>query len=77
MGPAVGIDSTTLKAKGGVWHKRDREAGVVPLQKGFTRMLSHIILFLRANFPFSFNPAKEKINGRGRYFNFGKSKKGE
>ena len=30
MGRAAAIDSTTLKAKGGVWHKRDRQAGVVP-----------------------------------------------
>ena len=29
-GRAVAIDSTVLGAKGGVWHKKDREAGVVP-----------------------------------------------
>jgi hypothetical protein len=29
-GRAVAIDSTTLQAKGGVWHKKDKEAGVVP-----------------------------------------------
>jgi hypothetical protein len=29
-GRAVAIDSTALRAKGGVWHKKDREAGVVP-----------------------------------------------
>jgi hypothetical protein len=29
-GRAVAIDSTPLHARGGVWHKRDREAGVVP-----------------------------------------------
>src|SRR5215216_658562 len=29
-GAAVAIDSTVLPAKGGVWHKQDREAGVVP-----------------------------------------------
>jgi Transposase DDE domain len=27
---AAAIDSTVLRAKGGVWHKKDREAGVVP-----------------------------------------------
>jgi Transposase DDE domain len=27
---AVAIDSTPLHARGGVWHKKDREAGVVP-----------------------------------------------
>jgi hypothetical protein len=26
----VALDSTTLRAKGGVWHKKDREAGIVP-----------------------------------------------
>jgi hypothetical protein len=26
----VALDSTVLWAKGGVWHKKDREAGVVP-----------------------------------------------
>ncbi len=29
-GRAAAIDSTTLRARGGVWHKRDREAGIVP-----------------------------------------------
>lgn len=29
-GAAVAIDSTVLRARGGVWHKKDREAGVVP-----------------------------------------------
>ncbi len=29
-GHAVAIDSTVLRARGGVWHKQDREAGVVP-----------------------------------------------
>ena len=29
-GRAVPIDSTVLQAKGGVWHKKDREAGKVP-----------------------------------------------
>jgi hypothetical protein len=29
-GRAVAIDSTTLAARGGVWHKKHREAGVVP-----------------------------------------------
>ena len=29
-GRAVAIDSTTLRARGGVWHKKDREKGVVP-----------------------------------------------
>lgn len=29
-GRAVAVDSTTLRARGGVWHKKDREAGVVP-----------------------------------------------
>lgn len=29
-GRAVAIDSTILRAKGGVWHKKDREQGVVP-----------------------------------------------
>jgi hypothetical protein len=29
-GQAAAIDSTPLRAKGGVWHKKDREAGVVP-----------------------------------------------
>jgi Transposase DDE domain len=29
-GRAVALDSTPLRARGGVWHKKDREAGVVP-----------------------------------------------
>ncbi len=29
-GRAAAIDSTVLRAKGGVWHKKDREANVVP-----------------------------------------------
>lgn len=29
-GTAAAIDSTILTARGGVWHKKDREAGVVP-----------------------------------------------
>lgn len=29
-GRAVAIDSTVLRARGGVWHKRDRQAGEVP-----------------------------------------------
>ena len=29
-GKAAAIDSTALRAKGGVWHKKDREAGIVP-----------------------------------------------
>ena len=29
-GRAVALDSTVLQAKGGVWHKKDRERGVVP-----------------------------------------------
>jgi hypothetical protein len=29
-GRAAAIDSTVLKALGGVWHKKDRDAGVVP-----------------------------------------------
>jgi len=29
-GRAVAIDSTVLRARGGVWHKKDREANVVP-----------------------------------------------
>ena len=29
-GRAVSIDSTVLRSKGGVWHKKDREAGKVP-----------------------------------------------
>lgn len=30
QGPAVAVDSTALRARGGVWHKAQREAGVVP-----------------------------------------------
>lgn len=29
-GRAVALDSTVLRARGGVWHKKDRQAGVVP-----------------------------------------------
>jgi hypothetical protein len=29
-GRAAAIDSTVLQARGGVWHKQDREAGIVP-----------------------------------------------
>jgi plasmid stabilization system protein ParE len=29
-GRAVALDSTVLRAKGGVWHKKDTEAGIVP-----------------------------------------------
>jgi hypothetical protein len=29
-GRAVAVDSTVRRARGGVWHKQDREAGVVP-----------------------------------------------
>lgn len=29
-GPAGAIDSTVLRANGGVWHRKDREQGVVP-----------------------------------------------
>lgn len=29
-GRAAAIDSTTLRANGGVWHKKDHDAGVVP-----------------------------------------------
>jgi len=29
-GRATTIDSTALRARGGVWHKKDREAGIVP-----------------------------------------------
>ena len=31
-GRAAAIDSTVLRARGGVWHKKDRDAGVVPLR---------------------------------------------
>ncbi len=30
MGRAVALDSTPLRAKGGVWHKKDKQAGKVP-----------------------------------------------
>ena len=30
QGRAAALDSTALRAKGGVWHKKDREAGKVP-----------------------------------------------
>jgi hypothetical protein len=41
-GRAVAIDSTVLRARGGVWHKKDREAGVVPhssidIEAGWTK----------------------------------------
>jgi hypothetical protein len=41
-GRAMALDSTALRAKGGVWHKKDREAGVVPhssidTEAGWTR----------------------------------------
>jgi hypothetical protein len=29
-GRAVALDSTVLRARGGVWHKKDKEAGLVP-----------------------------------------------
>ncbi len=29
-GQAAAIDATTVRARGGVWHKKDREAGAVP-----------------------------------------------
>ncbi len=29
-GRAAAIDSTVLRARGGVWHRKDREAGLVP-----------------------------------------------
>ena len=29
-GPAVAFDSTVLHASGGVWHKKHRDAGIVP-----------------------------------------------
>ncbi|HMN26744.1 MAG TPA: transposase [Caldilineaceae bacterium] len=29
-GKAAAVDSTPLRAKGGVWHKKDRTAGIVP-----------------------------------------------
>ena len=29
-GKAASIDSTMMRAKGGVWHKKDREQGIVP-----------------------------------------------
>ena len=41
-GRAVALDSTVLRARGGVWHKKDKEAGVVPhssidTQAGWTK----------------------------------------
>jgi DDE family transposase len=30
LGRAAAIDSTVLRARGGVWHQKDRQAGVVP-----------------------------------------------
>src|SRR5207248_5227836 len=41
-GRAVAMDSTVLRARGGVWHKKDREAGMVPhtsidTQAGWTK----------------------------------------
>jgi hypothetical protein len=41
-GRAVAIDSTVLGARGGVWHKKHREAGVVPhsssaIEAGWTK----------------------------------------
>ncbi len=30
QGPGAALDSTALRAQGGVWHKKDREHGVVP-----------------------------------------------
>lgn len=30
LGRAAALDSTALKANGGVWHKKDREQGIVP-----------------------------------------------
>jgi hypothetical protein len=41
-GRAAAIDSTVLRARGGVWHKKDKEAGVVPhssidTQAGWTK----------------------------------------
>lgn len=41
-GRAVALDSTVLRARGGEWHKEDREAGVVPhssidTQAGWTK----------------------------------------
>ena len=41
-GRAVALDSTVLFAKGGVWHKKDREADIVPhssidTQAGWTK----------------------------------------
>ena len=43
---AAAIDSTVLQARGGVWHKKDREAGVVPhtsidTQAGWTKSCWH------------------------------------
>ncbi len=41
-GPAAAIDSTVLAAQGGVWHKKHREAGIVPhtsidIEAGWTK----------------------------------------
>jgi hypothetical protein len=41
-GRAVALDSTVLRARGGVWHKKDKDAGLVPhssidTQAGWTR----------------------------------------
>jgi hypothetical protein len=41
-GRAVAIDSSVLRARGGVWHKKDKEAGVVPhssidIEAGWTK----------------------------------------
>jgi hypothetical protein len=41
-GRAVALDSTVLRARGGVWHKKDRQAGVVPhssvdIEAGWTK----------------------------------------
>lgn len=41
-GRAAAIDSTVLRARGGVWHKKDREAGTVPhtsidIEAGWTK----------------------------------------
>lgn len=41
-GRAIALDSTVLRARGGVWHKKDRQAGVVPhssidTQAGWTK----------------------------------------
>ena len=36
-GRAVALDSTPLRARGGVWHKKHREAGVVPPRRSTPR----------------------------------------